>query len=348
MRRAPVRASSDTRNSCTVVASRTEPTNWRITPKPAGASDRCRAVRAGHRRSAAAGSSCPRRWRPPGPPWRRRRPGSELVQQHPPVGQRVPDTPRRPHSPRRPVCGIAVRGPVTFPRACTRRAAIWQQSAAADAKHGAGHNRGVTDLAALRSACPTVRSSTDRDILAGYRQDWARDPDAGWPIAVVRATCTEDVQAVLRWASEHRVPVVPRGAGSGLSGGSTRRRWRHRAVHGTHARDHDRPGVQGRDHPAGPAQRRGQAGRGRAWAVVSARPVLVRDVLDRRQRGDQCRRAVLRQVRRHDRLRARYAGGTCRRHRASSGRSSAEGRRRAVADENVRRLRAASSACSPS
>ena len=62
---------------------------------------------------------------------------------------------------------------------------------------------------------------TDRDVVASYRQDWARDPDAGWPRAVVRATCTEDVQAVLRWASAHGVPVVPRGAGSGLSGGST-------------------------------------------------------------------------------------------------------------------------------
>src|SRR5207244_809439 len=29
------------------------------------------------------------------------------------------------------------------------------------------------------------------------------------------------VQSVLRWASSHAVPVVPRGAGSGLSGGST-------------------------------------------------------------------------------------------------------------------------------
>lgn len=62
---------------------------------------------------------------------------------------------------------------------------------------------------------------TDDDIVATYRQDWARDPDAGTPLAVVRATSTEDVQATLRWASAGRVPVVPRGAGSSLSGGST-------------------------------------------------------------------------------------------------------------------------------
>ncbi|HEY5821572.1 MAG TPA: FAD-linked oxidase C-terminal domain-containing protein, partial [Propionibacteriaceae bacterium] len=32
---------------------------------------------------------------------------------------------------------------------------------------------------------------------------------------------TAQVQATMRWASEHRIPVVPRGAGSGLSGGSS-------------------------------------------------------------------------------------------------------------------------------
>lgn len=62
---------------------------------------------------------------------------------------------------------------------------------------------------------------TDPDILVGYRQDWARDPDAGTPLAVVRARNTDDVAAVMRWATAHSVPVVPRGAGSGLSGGAT-------------------------------------------------------------------------------------------------------------------------------
>jgi hypothetical protein len=40
-------------------------------------------------------------------------------------------------------------------------------------------------------------------------------------LAVVRPTRTEEVQAVLRWATAHRVPVVPRGMGTGLSGGAT-------------------------------------------------------------------------------------------------------------------------------
>ena len=47
------------------------------------------------------------------------------------------------------------------------------------------------------------------------------DPSAGKPLAVVRPLTTEDVQTVMRWASAHRVAVVPRGAGTGLSGGAT-------------------------------------------------------------------------------------------------------------------------------
>jgi glycolate oxidase len=73
----------------------------------------------------------------------------------------------------------------------------------------------------LVAALPPDSVLTDPDVLASYRQDWAKDPDAGTPLAVVRASSTSDVQAVLRWASASRVPVVPRGAGSSLSGGST-------------------------------------------------------------------------------------------------------------------------------
>ena len=76
-------------------------------------------------------------------------------------------------------------------------------------------------LTALVEALPAGTVLTDPDLLAGYRHDWARDPDAGTPQAVVRATSTVDVQAVLRWATEYRVPVVARGAGSSLSGGSS-------------------------------------------------------------------------------------------------------------------------------
>jgi glycolate oxidase len=62
---------------------------------------------------------------------------------------------------------------------------------------------------------------TDPATLENYRFDWARDPAAGIPLAVVRARDAAEVQETMRWAAAHGVPVVPRGAGSGLSGGSS-------------------------------------------------------------------------------------------------------------------------------
>lgn len=62
----------------------------------------------------------------------------------------------------------------------------------------------------------------DRDLLEGYRRDQAA-PDllaAGTPLAVARPSSTGEVQRVVRAAARHRVPIVPRGAGSGLSGGA--------------------------------------------------------------------------------------------------------------------------------
>lgn len=76
-------------------------------------------------------------------------------------------------------------------------------------------------LSELIGELPDGAVVTDPDIVASYRQDRAADPGAGTALAVVRPTRTEDVQTVLRWASTHRVAVVPRGAGTGLSGGAT-------------------------------------------------------------------------------------------------------------------------------
>jgi glycolate oxidase len=61
---------------------------------------------------------------------------------------------------------------------------------------------------------------TDPDRMEGYRRDSADLAEAGTPLAVVTARGTEDVSQTLRWAYEHRVPVVTRGAGTGLSGGA--------------------------------------------------------------------------------------------------------------------------------
>ncbi len=79
----------------------------------------------------------------------------------------------------------------------------------------------VSILDSLVADLPDGMVVTDPAITEGYRQDRALDPSAGKPLAVVRPLTTEQVQTVMRWASAHRVPVVPRGAGSGLSGGAT-------------------------------------------------------------------------------------------------------------------------------
>jgi glycolate oxidase len=75
-------------------------------------------------------------------------------------------------------------------------------------------------LSELADALPADALVTDPDVIEPYRYDRAETVAPGRPIAVVRARCTADVQAVVRIAAAHRVPVVTRGAGTGLSGGS--------------------------------------------------------------------------------------------------------------------------------
>jgi glycolate oxidase len=76
-------------------------------------------------------------------------------------------------------------------------------------------------LRVLVESLPSGVVVTGPDQVEKYRWDRSQDPGTGTPSAVVRAEDAEQVQAAVRWAAEHRVPVVPRGAGSGLSGGSS-------------------------------------------------------------------------------------------------------------------------------
>ena len=80
---------------------------------------------------------------------------------------------------------------------------------------------GTAALGELAAGLPEGALVTDVDVVEGYRRDRAAWAHPGQPLCLVRATGTADVVHVLRWASAHRVPVVPRGAGSGLSGGAT-------------------------------------------------------------------------------------------------------------------------------
>lgn len=78
-----------------------------------------------------------------------------------------------------------------------------------------------TDCESLVDALPPGRVVRDAAVFESYRRDWSRYPDPGRPLALVRAESTAEVSSVLAWANHRRVPVVPRGAGSGLSGGAT-------------------------------------------------------------------------------------------------------------------------------
>lgn len=74
-------------------------------------------------------------------------------------------------------------------------------------------------LAALRAALGDALS-TRPDELEAVRADYSGLRRDGMPLAIVHARSIDDVQSALRIASEHRLPVVPRGAGTGLTGGA--------------------------------------------------------------------------------------------------------------------------------
>ena len=76
-------------------------------------------------------------------------------------------------------------------------------------------------LEELLAEMPEGAVVVDGDRMAGYRWDRANDPGAGLPLAVVRVSSTADVQTAVRFAARHGIAIVPRGAGTGLSGGSS-------------------------------------------------------------------------------------------------------------------------------
>ncbi|WP_370019848.1 FAD-binding oxidoreductase [Planotetraspora sp. GP83] len=76
------------------------------------------------------------------------------------------------------------------------------------------------NLKDLLGALPEGRVLTDPDVIESYARD-RTFVEPGKALGVVLAESRDDVVATLRWASEHRVPVVPRGAGTGLAGGAT-------------------------------------------------------------------------------------------------------------------------------
>lgn len=75
------------------------------------------------------------------------------------------------------------------------------------------------DLTTLRSIF-SGRLHTEPDTMAPFLTDW-RGKWAGRAMAVAQPDSTADVSTVLQWCHDHRVPVVPQGGNTGLSGGAT-------------------------------------------------------------------------------------------------------------------------------
>ncbi|MCX5412258.1 FAD-binding oxidoreductase [Streptomyces sp. NBC_00059] len=73
-------------------------------------------------------------------------------------------------------------------------------------------------LERLSTGLPAEALITDPSVTASYAHDMASFCDAGAPAVVVLPRTVEEVQHVMRTATELRVPVVPQGARTGLSG----------------------------------------------------------------------------------------------------------------------------------
>ncbi|WP_289113813.1 FAD-binding oxidoreductase [uncultured Dubosiella sp.] len=80
------------------------------------------------------------------------------------------------------------------------------------------HSIEETDVENLRKLI-----GDDQRVLFGdaISEDYSHDELGGtesWPDAVIKATSTNDVSNVMKYAWEHAIPVTPRGAGTGLVG----------------------------------------------------------------------------------------------------------------------------------
>ncbi len=74
-------------------------------------------------------------------------------------------------------------------------------------------------LAELSRRLPELRLLTAPAELEHYGRDWTRRWTPA-PLAIALPTGAQEVQAIVRWANEQRVAIVPSGGRTGLSGGA--------------------------------------------------------------------------------------------------------------------------------
>jgi glycolate oxidase len=75
-------------------------------------------------------------------------------------------------------------------------------------------------LRALSAALPPDALIVNRDVIQGLSHDEAEWAPVGEPVALIRASSSEQVAAAVRICARFGVPVTARGAGTGLSGGA--------------------------------------------------------------------------------------------------------------------------------
>ncbi len=80
--------------------------------------------------------------------------------------------------------------------------------------------RGAAFLAALGSRLPGLSVATDPAVLDANRRDETANLEPPMPLAVVAPSTAGEVAEIVGLAAAYRVPIVPRGAGTGLSGGA--------------------------------------------------------------------------------------------------------------------------------
>jgi glycolate oxidase len=108
--------------------------------------------------------------------------------------------------------GVVSAGPIGF-----RTVLAMSVSSGATLESGA---RAAALIEALSRGLPADRLVVDPDVLSGLSHDEAEWAPVGSAAAALRARTEAEVQHAVRVCAELGVPLVPRGAGTGLSGGA--------------------------------------------------------------------------------------------------------------------------------
>jgi glycolate dehydrogenase FAD-linked subunit len=74
-------------------------------------------------------------------------------------------------------------------------------------------------IGAMKKIIDPERVLSDKEDLITYAYDGTPNL-SGAPAVIIQPVSTDEISEVLRWSYKNKVPVVPRGSGTGLSGGS--------------------------------------------------------------------------------------------------------------------------------